>query len=119
MAKLTPPADMPLSDTDAERSRRSQVLAIRELQSLPAVHLNVISGQEIPNNGVKVVAHGLGRAPLWVGTSVPFAPTALTAGLITDLGSVDTAGRPIDRTKVVALSAAGFGRSVFVDVLVL
>lgn len=119
MANLTPLPDIPLADRDSERARKAHALAIRELQDLPAASLRVIPGVEIPDAGTVLVAHRLGRAPAWVGVSVPTAPTALTTGRIVDPGAVDFAGNPIDRSKVVMLAANGWGRSIFVDVMVL
>lgn len=120
MPNLTPPSDIPLADPAAERARRSLANGIRELQRLPAAAI-VVKPTEIPDGayGTVLIAHGLGRPPLWVGVSVPTAPTALLAGTIVDPGSVDFAGNPIDRSKVVMLAATGWGRSIFVDVLFL
>ena len=106
-----------LADEDTERMRRNHEQRLVELQSMPASALTIVRGIVLPagSPGAPVsVPHGLGRAPRWVGPSAP--RNVGTIGVIIDLGSVDLAGKPIDRTKVVALVGSGFGSAITVDV---
>jgi hypothetical protein len=72
--------------------------------------MRVIRDVVVTNNNSVTVAHGLGRAPLWVGVSaVRWDGAAFVApGTFFDRGSKDADGNPIDRTKVIVLAADGF-----------
>lgn len=115
--KLTPPITVRLDDDDAEKVRRNHEQRIAELQALPASNMTVVRGVVLPSGspGASVaIAHGLGRAPIWVGPSAP--RNVATIGVIVDLGSVDLSGNPIDRSKVVVLLGSGYGAAITVDV---
>lgn len=107
---MKPLIDIRLNDTDADRVRRSHADAIREIQDLPASSFRVIQNITVVNNNVFTVAHGLGRAPVFVGPSaIRWDKAAFVAvGTIFDYGSVGPNGETIDRTKVVMLVAGGF-----------
>lgn len=111
---FTPPITVRLADADAEKIRRNHDQRISELQALPAAAMTVIRNVSLPTGAAVAVAHGLGRAPLWVSESIVRGSTS--AGAVSDLGSVDLNGNPIDRSKVVVLFALGFGVTITVDV---
>lgn len=113
MSAPTPPLEQRLQDVTAERVRQSHARAIAELQALPAAALRVISGVLLPS-GVNVpVAHGLGRAPLWVGVSIPRSAAGFGA-------VIEVTGLPsTNRAQIVVLQAGNFAATVTVDVLVL
>jgi len=131
--RYTPLVATRLADTTAEQVRRSHAQAIGEWQASAAAGLRVITGITVNSNQVVTVAHGLGRAPLWVGVSAvrwdKTVTAALAVGTVIDYGSNDdpfspAGGNPVDRTKVVKLGALGFttGASVVAitfDLLVL
>ena len=120
MASKIPPVTTRLSDPDAESVRRNHESRIQELVNLPASSMTIVRNVVLPagSPGAAVpVAHGLGRAPRWVGPSAP--RNVGTIGVIVDLGSVDLAGNPIDRTQVVMLVGSGYGTAITVDVVFL
>lgn len=110
-----------LADPVAERARDSHAQAIVELQQLPAAALKVIRAVALPNGGSARIAHGLGREPLAVLVSPPYASgtVVITAGLVSEYRGTDAAGAPIDRTQTIVLVAGGFGVAINVDVVVL
>jgi hypothetical protein len=114
------PLSIRLSDSDADRVRQSHAQAIAELQSLPVASLRVIRDVVVASGNSVTVAHGLGRAPVWVGVSaVRWDGAAFVAsGTFFDRGASDANGNPIDRTKVIVLAADGFtsGGSVVLTV---
>ena len=100
-----------LAHEDAEQVRRSHHDAIAEIQKQPASGLKAITGVALPDGATVRVAHGLGRAPTFVGASIPRG--AATAGLLVEVRD------GIDRTKYVALVATGWGATITVDLEVL
>lgn len=103
------PLPLRLDDEAAERVRRSHEAAIVELQSVPAVAMVVVSGVVLVDGIATTVAHKLGRKPLWVGISVPRG--GVTAGLL-----VEVRDGAQDLTKLVVITASGFGATITVDV---
>ena len=101
----------PLPDLDAERVRREHDEKLRTLQKRPGVLLEVLPDIELADGAVVYVKHGLGRAPRWASAST--VRGAVTAGAINEL----RAG--IDRTKVIALQASGFGATITIDLAVI
>jgi len=112
--RFTPPITVRLADADAESVRRNHEQRIKELQQLPAAMITIVRNVSLPSGTAVAVSHGLGREPRWVSESTVRGSTS--AGSITDLGSIDLSGNPIDRSKVVVLYALGFGVTVTVDV---
>lgn len=112
-----PPIDQRLGDLTAERVRQSHAQAIRDLQDSPAIDMQVIQGVVLPSGAGVLVSHRLGRAPKFIGISA--IRGAATAGVVDDLGVVDGAGNPIDRTKQLALRARSYGATITVDVQVM
>jgi hypothetical protein len=107
VAPVKAPLSIKLTDDDAEQVRRSHHDAIAELQKQPAVALKAIAGVELPDGVTVQVAHGLGRAPVFVRESIPRG--AVTAGLLVEVRT------GVDRTKYVALVATGWGATITVD----
>ena len=105
-------ANISLNDRDADRSRRDHAEAIAELQRLPAVGLRVIEGISLADGIVTLVPHGLGRPALFVRESCPRG--ASTTGRVEEVRDGTH-----DRSKGVALKAAGWGATIIVDVLVM
>lgn len=101
-----------LKDTDAERVRRHHDEQIAEIQKAPAMGLTVIEGVSLAVAVETPIAHKLGRAPVWFGLSAPRNATA--TGRI-----VETRSGSYDRTKVIVLTATGFGATILVDVAVM
>ncbi len=102
-------AAITLADTKAEEVRRSHHDAIGELQRAPLAGAKVVSGVRLENGKATTVAHGLGRAPKWVGISA--LRGAASAGFINETRSGDT-------SKSVTLTASGYGATITVDVMV-
>lgn len=100
----------PRLEGDAEVVRREHELAIRELQGRAGVQLDVIPNVELADGVPTPVAHGLGRLPRWVRES------CVRGGQ--GAGRIDEVRGPYDRTKVVVITASGFGATVFVDLAV-
>lgn len=111
---VSAPLDLRLADPAAERVRRSHAQTLEEMRGAFPI---VIRSVQLPNNVDTPVAHGLGRAPLWVSPGAPRGAT--TTGRIDDMGTRTSAGVPIDRSKSVVLRATGFGATITVDVAVL
>ena len=65
----------------------------------------------LPDGQIVPVAHRLGRAPAWVGVSVPRGPVSA--------GYVEEVRDSADRARVVALRATGYGATITVDLAVL
>lgn len=116
-----------LADADATAMLRSHADAIVELQTLPAARIDII--RNVTLNGASTalgvpIPHRLGRAPVFVGVSVPRVAAAdlasLTAGMIVDTGTATPlpAGHPVDRSKIIQLGAFGFTVNIIVDVMV-
>lgn len=111
---LTQPLPIRL-EGDAERVRQSHHNAIRELQDVPIVGAVLVRDVAIPNNGTVLVSHKLGRRPVFVWLSAP--RVALGSGAVS--GSIfDVLGTGADRTQTLSLTAADFGTTVTVDVMV-
>ncbi len=103
-------AAITLAATKAEEVRRSHHDAIGELQRAPLAGAKVVSGVRLENGKATTVAHGLGRAPKWVGISA--VRGASSAGFINETrGGVDAA-------RVLVLTASGFGATITIDVMV-
>lgn len=109
---MVTPASITLAERDAEQVRRSHHDAILELQGSPLAGGKVVQGVQLVDGKATTVSHWLGRAPKWVGVSVPRG--AVSAGFITE-----TRGTGRDANRVVILTASGFGATVTVDVTVL
>lgn len=107
---LTQPHSIKLSDSDAERVRQSHHQAIREIQDLPIASARVIRNVTVVNNNSVTVAHGLGRAPIYVGVSAIRWDGAafIDAGTVFDWGAKDSNGFPINRAEVIVLAADNF-----------
>lgn len=102
-----------LTDPLLEAVRQDHAAAISELQNLPFAGARVISDVTLADGIATPVAHGLGRAPLFVSASCPRGPS--TSGRIEEIRS--TSGT-LDRRKYAVLKASGFGATITVDVLV-
>lgn len=104
--------DRRLKDADAEAVRRATYEAIREIQAMPVMEMRVVRNIKVTSNDFVVIAHQLGRAPTFVvPTAVRFLPAesaTLSVGTWFDYGVTGPAGEPIDRSKIVILSAAGW-----------
>ncbi len=111
---LHQPLAIRLKDEDAEKVRRSHALAIEELRGLPATSLRLRRNVELPDNTNVYVAHGLGRAPLWVGISA-VRGAGLTTGRIED----NTASRSADASRFVVLQADDWTGTITVDLVFL
>lgn len=107
--RFTPTIDQRLEGT-AEEVRRNHETCIRELQQMPGAGVAVIASIELADGVPRRVAHGLGRAPAWVGPSA--IRGAVTSGHV---GEDRSSG--VDRTKAVLLVANGFGATITVDLL--
>jgi hypothetical protein len=99
-----------LQDPTAERVRQSHAAAIQELQDTPLAGARVLKDRELADGVVTPIAHGLGRAPVFVAVSP--ARGGATGGSVTELRE------GTDRSKFVVLEATGWGATVTVDVLV-
>jgi hypothetical protein len=106
-------ASIVLSDMNADRVRVSHAEAIRELQIAPAAGARLIAGIDLADGVATPIAHGLGRAPVFVRESC--VRGAATTGRVDDVSR--TAG--YDRSKFIVLTANGWGATVTVDVLVM
>ncbi len=111
MAAKTQLLDAKLSEQTAERVRVSHQKAIKELQQTTMVDALVIKDVELANATATPIAHRLGR-PAVVLVSPPRGAT--TSGRI-----VETRSSTYDRSKVVVLTATGFGATIAVDLVVL
>ncbi len=112
---LRAPLDLQLEGV-AERVRRSQSDAIKELQTQPFATAVIKRNIAIPASGTVVsVAHGLGRAPQMVIVSPPRMAdtTGQTTGAVFDINETRRSG---DRTRVVAFQGIGFTLDVVVDI---
>lgn len=112
----TPPVSPRLPDEIAERVRRSHHEKIVELQATIGAGLKIIPAISIADNITVPVQHGLGRAPKWVGISLPrnAAGGALpTTGQVSEIR--DTTH---DLASIVQVWAKGWGATVLVDLLV-
>lgn len=114
-AKAAPVAAR-LMDDVAEQVRRSHHDAIVQLQKLPMAGAAILSGTN--GTGISLVdgvatpiAHGLGRAPLFVRESCPRG--ASSAGRVDEIRDGTQ-----DRSKVIVLKATGWGATILIDVLV-
>lgn len=113
----TPLLDASLTDPLSERVRASHSRAIKELQTSPAAAMRVIQGVTLKDGVTTPIAHKLGRAPVWHGTSHVRASSSgvtLTAGVIQEVN--DSA---YDPAKFLTIVASGFGADVVVNVAVL
>lgn len=99
-----------VNDAESDRVARSHARAIGELQKLPAVGMRVIAGVELADGVDTPIAHGLGRAPVFVRESSPRNPS--TSGRVEEVRSAG-----YDRGDVVVLRATGWGATITVDVL--
>lgn len=102
-----------IDDENTERLRARFVECIRELQSLPFAKATIVPGVELVNATPKIIAHNLGRVPVFVSTSTPRGATS--AGRIDDI----TRDQQIDRTQFVVLLATGYGATITVEMMVL
>lgn len=102
----------PVSDPLLERLRANHHDAIRELQVAPLAAARLIANVVLADGIDTPIAHGLGRAPVWVRESC--VRGASTVGMVEELRDDTTP----DRTKYVTLRASGFGADVTVDVVV-
>lgn len=109
---LSAPHTPELEDQDAELVRLEHERKLVELQKLPASSLRVIRSVELADGVPTPIAHGLGRALVWVRESC--VRGAVTAGLI-----VETRDGTHALSKFVTLTATGWGATITVDVLVL
>ncbi len=100
-----------LADPDSEQVRRIHEDAIREIQRLPVLGMRLIPNVQLSDGVATPIAHGLGRAPLWVGISVP--RLAAAAGYVVE--SRDG----VDRSRAITLTAHDYLANVLVDVVVL
>lgn len=116
---MRPVISKKLVDPDAEVVRRSTAEAITELQTLPIAGAIFIPDVVLPDATDVRVSHKLGRAPRFVSESTVREVTAIaSAGIIVDLGTEDTAGRPINRANQIVLRASGYGATIVVNVMV-
>ena len=114
---MKPPLDLRLVDSTSERVRQSHHDKIVELQGVPLVGARILSGVELIDSTLTPIAHGLGRAPIFVCPSSPRAVTSATP--ITGSGRiVEVRDGSQDRTKIIVLEAVGFGVTVGVDLAV-
>lgn len=120
--RLRPASPIRLPDKDAETVNRDHRERIDELQSLPFAGARIFNGIALPTGVEVTVRHGLGRAPLWVGISVPRIPVT---AVVTDIMVLEwrdkyfTTGAPIDRTQFIVLAAYNTTTTITVDVVVL
>jgi hypothetical protein len=112
MSRLRQLPDATLDDDKADTARREAILAIRELQGLPAAGLVVKQNVTLANGVATPVAHGLGRVPLFVRESC--VRGALSAGVV-----VETRDGAYPRDRYVTLTASGYGATVTVDLVLL
>lgn len=122
--KFSPPLSVKLVDPALEAVRQNIDRRIAELQQMKAVDLDVIRDVAISVNGATMVPHKLGRAPIFVGFSVPRVTPAsfpaITAGVICELGpTAFTSLAPLDRARVLQIGAFGFSVPITIDVLVM
>lgn len=121
--RLVPPTTPKLTDVQAERVRREHETKISELQQQPGVSLKIIANISLPNGTPTLVAHGLGRAPLWAGPSCirADAPLSSTQGIIEFHPSAQTSAyASYDITKYVNIEARGFSSDpVTIDLAVM
>jgi hypothetical protein len=103
-------ADIALADPNAERVRASHAAALRELQAAVVARARVVTVQ-LADGVATNVAHGLGRAPIFVSPSI--VRLATTTGRI-----VEDRSTGVDRTRLLVLTANGWGSTVEVDLLV-
>ena len=106
-----------LASPDAERASRSLVDSVRELQALPAASAKIVAGVALADGVDTTIAHGLGRAPVWIRESTPRSatPTALGAtGRVQEIRD----GK-YDRRKIIVLRASGWGATILVDLEVM
>ena len=116
---LTPPLKLRL-EGDAERVRQSHAQGITELQELQIAKAVVIRNVTLPDATDTPISHGLGRPPVFVKESAVREGTPIAAaGIIVDLGTRNTAGQPIDRSRTVVLRATGYGATLVIDLLVM
>src|SRR5882762_9099909 len=111
--KFTPLIGRNLDDNLAERARRNHEDAIAELQTAAQGIPSVIATVQLADATITTIAHGLGRAPRWIGVSVQRGGT--TTGRITDLSR----NGDYDRSKLIALRADGYTATITVDLAVL
>ncbi len=98
--------DATLTDPVAEQVRKSHAAAITELQGAGGlVHENVV----LEDDSDLVIAHALGRSPIFVYVSPP--RNSVTTGRI-----VETRSTELDRSKFVKLGAYGWGADIIVDI---
>jgi hypothetical protein len=104
-------------DDSAHRDHRER---IDEIQQQPFVGARLIKAVELSDLVEVTIRHGLGKAPSWVGVSVPYAKSgsAVTAGQIFESRDQYTTGTPIDRSQFVVLVAHAFTATITVDVVV-
>lgn len=98
------------ADQDQERWRRNVEAQVRELQTVPAASLVVLSGVELADGIETKIAHRLGRRPVL--TFPSFVRGAITTGRIDE-------GDSADPTKYLVLTANGWGATITIDIGVL
>lgn len=110
--RFIPPISARLSDEAADRARRNADDRIAEIQSTPILAGRLFRGVSLEDGINTHVFHGLGyRASVFVS---PVRNDPSTSGRIEDTTEVVEA----DRSKYVVLYAAGWGKTVVVDVWV-
>lgn len=98
-----------LEDEQTERVRLSHADAIRELQGLPVLGARVVTAS-LADGIATEVPHGLGRAPRFIAQSIVRGATS--TGRI-----VETRSGSSDRSKVVVLTASGWGATIELEVV--
>jgi len=125
MSRFTAPITTRLADPDSERVRRNHEQRLSEVASLSILGAETIRGVVLPASTPVMIAHGLGRAPSFVGVSCFRLASGVTlsgatsAPAFVDFGSTSQAGQPIDRSKVIQIGQFLFPRDITVDVLVM
>lgn len=107
MKTFIQPIDAKFDDTDQELARRNASDRITELQRVPIIGAVLLKGITLADSIVTQVPHKLGQTPSWVGVSVVRGAT--TTGQIVQSAITD---------KAVTLTAAGYGATITVDLLV-
>ncbi len=110
MADFTPPIELRLEDQRSEEVRRNHGQCLRELQNAPGARCVIVEDVSLADGVATIVAHGLGRTPRFVSTSVIRGATST--------GRIVESYEGIDRRKVVKLTANGHGATIKVSVKV-
>jgi len=101
-----------LSDAKTDRAIRGHERALDEIAKSVGVGMKALPNIELADGVETPIAHGLGRAPLFVRESC--VRGAMTTGHIEDVRD----GTQFSRTTHIVLKATGYGATVTVDVVV-